>query len=109
MPYPFLSVATGRSQRTKVLPALLRFMCLSVCCQSVVVGTDKNSNFSAVRSPIGLKLSGDLGYPRLACMFWFQDLFIFYIVNKQRNKEIAEIAKMAVLQNLRFLRCAESD
>jgi hypothetical protein len=35
-------------------------VCLSVCL-SVVVGTDKNWNFSAVRSPIGLKLSGDHG------------------------------------------------
>jgi hypothetical protein len=43
---------------------------------------------------------------------WFQDLFVFYIVNKQKNRknaEIAEIAKIAVLQNLRFLHRAESD
>jgi hypothetical protein len=26
-------------------------------------------------------------YPKLACMFWFQDLIIFYIVNKQKNKK----------------------
>jgi hypothetical protein len=32
-------------------------------------------------------------------MFWFQDLIIFYIVNKQNNKKSAEIAKIAVLQN----------
>jgi hypothetical protein len=42
-------------------------------------------------------------------MFWFQDLFNFYIVNKQKNKKNAKIAKIAVLQNLRFLRRAESD
>jgi hypothetical protein len=41
------------------LTCLLRFMSV-VCCQSVV-GTDGNWNFSAVRSPIGLKLGGDLG------------------------------------------------
>jgi hypothetical protein len=36
-----------------------RFM--SVCVLVVCVGTDKNLNFSAVRSPIELKLGGDLG------------------------------------------------
>jgi hypothetical protein len=40
-----------------VLPAL-RDSCLVLLC---VVGTDKNYNFSAVRSPIELKLGGDLG------------------------------------------------
>jgi hypothetical protein len=53
----FLSVATGRSQRTTVLPAF----CDSCVCSLSVVGTDENWNFSAVRSPIGLKLGGDLG------------------------------------------------
>jgi hypothetical protein len=42
-------------------------------------------------------------------MFWFQDLIIFYIVNKQNNEKTAKIAKMAVLQNLRFLRRSKSD
>jgi hypothetical protein len=42
-------------------------------------------------------------------MFWFPDLIIFYIVNKQTKQKTAEIAKIAVLQNLRFLRRAESD
>jgi hypothetical protein len=32
-------------------------------------------------------------------MFWFQDLIIFYIVNKQKN---AKNAKIAVFPNLRF-------
>jgi hypothetical protein len=33
-----------------------------VCCVSLcIVGTDENYNFSAVRSPIELKLCGDLG------------------------------------------------
>jgi hypothetical protein len=43
------------------LPAL-RESCLVcvVCYVSCVVGTDKNYNFSAVRSPIVLKLGGDL-------------------------------------------------
>jgi hypothetical protein len=66
-----------------VLPALRdSYLC-------VVVGTDENCNFSAVRSPIELKLGGDLGLvsqisvhvlvSRFACMFWFQDLIIFIL------------------------------
>jgi hypothetical protein len=59
------------------------------------VGTEKNCNFSAARSPIELKLVGDLRLvsqiTRLACMFWFQDLIVFHIVNKlskkNRNRE----------------------
>jgi hypothetical protein len=37
-----------------------RFMSVVVCLFGVV-GTDENWNFSAVRSPIELKLGGDLG------------------------------------------------
>jgi hypothetical protein len=44
-------------------------------------------------------------YPRLACMFWLKDLIILYIVNKRKN---TKNAKIAVLQNLRFLSRAES-
>jgi hypothetical protein len=52
-----------------------------------------------VRSPIELKLGGDLGLvSQISVHVLFQDLF-FYIVNKQKNKTIA---KIAVLQNLRF-------
>jgi hypothetical protein len=32
-------------------------------------------------------------YPRLACMFWFQDLIVFYIVNKQKNKKTQKSRK----------------
>jgi hypothetical protein len=54
----FLSVATGRLQRTIVyLPPAIH-VCQFVVCQS---GTNKNLNFSAVCRLIGLKLSGDLG------------------------------------------------
>jgi hypothetical protein len=42
-------------------------------------------------------------------MFWFQDLFVFYIVNKQKNKKNAKIVKMAILENLSFLSSAESN
>jgi hypothetical protein len=48
-------------------------------------------------------------YPKLAYTFWFQNLFVFYIVNKQKNKKPAKIMKIAVLQNLRFLSRAESE
>jgi hypothetical protein len=40
-------------------------------------------------------------YPRLAYMFWFQDLIVFHNVNKQ--KKPAEIVKNTVLENLSFL------
>jgi hypothetical protein len=67
------------------LPSDIHVCC---CCVVLCVGMDANCNFSAVRSPIELKLSGELSwYPRIACMFWFQDLIIFYIVNKQKNKK----------------------
>jgi hypothetical protein len=53
----FLSAAT-------LVAADYGFTCpprfLSVCCV-LFVGTDKNYNFSAVHSPIELKLGGDLG------------------------------------------------
>jgi hypothetical protein len=74
------------------------FTCLWRFMSAVVVGTNKNWNFSAVRSTIELKLGEDLG---LACMFWFWDS------NKQ-NKN-AQIAKIAVLENLSFLRLSKSD
>jgi hypothetical protein len=84
----FLSVATARSQRTIVLPGLFRFMCLSVCCSLLSVGTDKNWNFSVVRSPIGLKLSGDLGLVSQISVHVLVSRFgYFYIVNKQKNKK----------------------
>jgi hypothetical protein len=63
-----------------------------------------------VRSPIGLKVSGDLGLvSQISMHVLVLRLIIFYIVNKQKNNKNAEIAKIAVLQNLRFLRRAESD
>jgi hypothetical protein len=42
-------------------------------------------------------------------MFLFQDLIVFYIVNKQTNKKPAKIAKNKVLENLSFLRRSKSD
>jgi hypothetical protein len=89
-----------------VLPAL-RDSCLLLCVV-VCVGQTK----SAISQPCAVRLSWNLEtwgwYPRLACMFWLQDLIIFYIVNKQNTKN-AKIVKIAVLQNLRFLSRAKSE
>jgi hypothetical protein len=41
-------------------------------------------------------------------MFWFQVLIVFYIVNKQEEKN-ADIAKIAILENLSFLSRAKFD
>jgi hypothetical protein len=81
-------------------------LCIVCCC----VGRTK----SAISQPCAVRLSWNLveswgWYPRLACLFWFQDLIIFYIVNKQKDTKNAKIAKIAVLQNLRFLNRAELD
>jgi hypothetical protein len=86
-------------------------LCVVVCCCVLLcVGTDENCNFSAVHSLIELKLGGDLWLVSQICEHvWFQDLIIFYIVNKQKNKKITKIAKIAVLQNLRFSRRSKSD
>jgi hypothetical protein len=71
---------------------------------------DENWNFSAVRSLIELKLGGDLGLVTQISLHWFQDLIVFYIVNKQKNEQKnAEISKFAVSQNLHFLRHAKSN
>jgi hypothetical protein len=91
-----------------VSPAL-RDSCLFVCVL-VCVGTDENWNFSAVRSPIELKLGGDLGLVSQISVHVLVSRFdYFFIVNKQKNAKTAKIAKIAVLQNLRFLRRSKSD
>jgi hypothetical protein len=69
--------------------------------------TDENYNFSAVRSPIELKLGGDLELlSQISVHVLVSRLIIFSIVNKQKN---TKNAKIAVFQNLRFLCRAESD
>jgi hypothetical protein len=71
----------------------------------VVVGTDKNLNFSAVRRPIGLKLSGDLGLVSQISMHVLVSRFFILETNKRTTKTL----KSRKSQNLRFLRRAESD
>ena len=100
----FLSAAT-------LVAANYGFTCpprfMSVC---LLAGRTK----IGISQPCAVRLSWNLAetwgwYPRLACMFCFQDLIIFYIVNKQKNAKTAKIAKIMVLQNLRFLRRSKSD
>jgi hypothetical protein len=66
-----------------------RFM--SVCCLLFVCllfRTDGNCNFQPCAVQLSWNLVETLGwYPRLACMFWFQDSVVFHIVNKQKNKK----------------------
>jgi hypothetical protein len=89
---PFLSVATGRSQWTIVLPASCN-SCLSVVVCSLSV-TDENWNFSAVHNPIGLKLSGDLGLVSQISVHVLVSRFVyFFIVNKKKDKKTPKSQK----------------
>jgi hypothetical protein len=63
-----------------------------------------------VRSPIGLKLFGDLGLVSQINVHVLVSRFDHFLYCKQtKEQKTAEIAKIAVLQNLSFLRRAESD
>jgi hypothetical protein len=102
----FLSVAT-------IVAANYGFTCplrfISVVCL-FVVGTDKNCNSSVVRSPIELKLGGDLGLGSQISVHVLVSRFDGFSYCKQTKKQkIAEIAKNEVLENLSFLRCSMSD
>jgi hypothetical protein len=74
----------------------------------VFVGTDGNCNFSAMRHPIGLKLGVDLGLVSQISVHILVSRFDCSLYCKQtKEQKNAEIAKIAVLQNLRFLSRAE--
>jgi len=84
-----------------VSPAL-RDSCLFVCLFDVVVGTDENWNFSAVRSPIELKLGGDLGLVSqisVHVLFSRFDYFLYCKQTKERknrqNRENHGFTKLA--------------
>jgi hypothetical protein len=63
-----------------------------------------------VRSPIGLKLSGDLGMVSQISVHVLVSRFDNFLYCKQtKEQKIRENREIAVLQNLRFLRRAESD
>jgi hypothetical protein len=77
---------------------------IHVCC--CLLGRTK----IAISQPCVVRLSWNLvetwrWYPRLACMFWFQDWIIFYIVNKQKNEKPPK----SRFYNLHFLRRSKSD
>jgi hypothetical protein len=69
-----------------ILPAL-RDSCLFVCCL-FVVGTDENCNFSAVRSPIELKLGGDLGLVFQISVHVLVLRFDYFLYCKQTKEQI---------------------
>jgi hypothetical protein len=77
------------------------FMSVVLC-----VGTDANCNFSAVRSPIGLKLGGDLGLVSQISVHVLVSRFDYFLFCKQTKEK--KPAKIAVT-NLCFLRCSKSD
>jgi hypothetical protein len=64
---------------------------------------DENCNFSAVQSPIELKLSGDLELNSQISVHVLVSRFDCFSYCKQTNKQNAEIAKNAVFENLSFL------
>jgi hypothetical protein len=74
----------------------LRDSCLLLLC----VGTDENCNLSAVRCPIGLKLSGDLGLVSQISLHVLVSSFDRFSYCKQTKQQ--KTAKIVVLQNLHF-------
>jgi hypothetical protein len=63
-----------------------------------------------MRSPIGLKLSGDLGLVSQISVHVLVSRFDYSLYCKQtKEQKNKKIVKIAVLQNLRFLHRAESD
>jgi hypothetical protein len=79
---------------------------MSVCCELLcVVGTDGNSNFSAVRSPIELKLDGDLGLVSQISVHVLVSGFDYFLYCKQtkehkkrENRENRGFTKLAFSQ-----------
>jgi hypothetical protein len=63
-----------------------------------------------MRSTIGLKLSGDLGLVSQISVHVLVSRFDYFLYCKQtKEQKTAEVAKIVILQNLRFLCRAESD
>jgi hypothetical protein len=87
-----------------VLP-VLRDSCL--CVVRLFFETDKNCNFSAVHSLIELKLGGDLALVSQISVHVLVSRFDYFLYCKQTKER--KTAKIAVLQNLRFLRRSKSD
>jgi hypothetical protein len=81
-----------------VLPALLD-SCLFVVVVGGGSGTDENCNFSAVRSPIQLKLGGDLGLVSQISVHGLVSRFDYFLYCKQtkerKNRENHGFTKLA--------------
>jgi hypothetical protein len=88
-----------------------RFMSVVVeCCVLLCDGTDKKCNFSAVDSPIELKLGGDLWLVSQISVHVLVLRFDYFLYCKQtKEPKNAKIAKIVILQNLCFLSRAEFD
>jgi hypothetical protein len=71
-----------------------------MCCLLLLLSvTDENWNFSAVRSPIELKLGGDLGVVSQISVHVLASKFDRFSYCKQTNKQKgAEFAKNAVFE-----------
>jgi hypothetical protein len=77
-------------------------------CVLFVVGMDKNCNFSAVRSPIELKLSGDLGLVSQISVHVLVSRFDYFLYCKQtkepkkgENRKNRGFTKLAFSQSCR--------
>jgi hypothetical protein len=62
----------------------------------VVVGTDKNWNFSAVRSPIELKLGGDLELVSQISVHVLVSRFDYFLYCKQTKEQKKHFAIFAI-------------
>jgi hypothetical protein len=93
---PFLSAAT-------LIAADYGFTCpprfMSVVCVLCVCGTDEKCNFSAVCSPIELKLCGDLGLVSQISVHVLVSRFDYFLYCKQikerKNRENGGFTKLA--------------
>jgi hypothetical protein len=66
------------------------------------LGTDKNCNFSAVRSPIELKIDGDLGLVIQVSVHVLVPRFNVFSYYKKRKKKEGEIEEKSVFRKLDF-------
>jgi hypothetical protein len=70
-----------------------------VCCVLLCVGTDKKCKISAVRSPIELKLGGDLGLVSQISVHVLVSRFDYFLYCKQtkehQNCENRDFTKLA--------------
>jgi hypothetical protein len=75
---------------------------MSVVICLFVVGTDETCNFSAVRSPIELKLGGDLGLVSQISVHILVSRFDRFSYRKQTNKQKRRNCEKRGLRKLEF-------